>query len=185
MITLYRKLCPSCARELAREARQCDACGYVEPGASGDAEEEQERLYGEYLMARLKQATEVCERLRREIEVHPEDKSRNRRLVEARAELVAVERELRQHRGEQPALRPQRAKGDKTCPACSATLPIAVSRCACGHVFGLEVSPLRTCPHCTAVVAPHQERCTCGYPLGAGPQLPTLGGIAKNSSKVR
>lgn len=203
LASLYRKPCPSCARELARDAHRCAYCGYTEPG-TGDAEEDQERLYGEYLGARLRQAREAVERLRSEWIAHPDDAAHERRWHQAGAELRAAEREW--HAYEKARLPPtisaapvaaasapvaavdlptdvthavagpmadrQIAVGDKVCPACTATLPSEVGRCACGHVFGEKIT-MTTCPHCTAVVDRSQTRCGCGYPLSAGPMLPS------------
>ncbi len=191
--TLYRKACPSCARQYARDSRACPYCGYVDTLTS-ETEEDQERLYGEYLMARYKQCHDEVERLRRELALHPQDRARDRALALAVADWQGVKRELDAYRDgrdrviEEPPQRaagnkeypvrtaplpiaeepPQRAVGDKECPVCTATLPNTVSRCACGFVFGAEVIPAVTlCPHCTATVAPGAHRCGCGYILAA------------------
>jgi hypothetical protein len=175
--TLYRKPCPSCARQYARDSRACPFCGYVEVLAS-ETEEDQERLYGEYLAARYKQAHDEVERLRRAVTLHPEDRGRERALALALADEEVLGREWTAYRdGHHQAAHgepPQRAKADKECPVCTATLPKGVGRCACGYVFGAEVVATTTlCPHCTAPVAAGAERCGCGYPLGA--QTPVSG----------
>lgn len=179
--TLYRKPCPSCARQYARDSRACPFCGYAE--ASGrEMEEDQERLYGEYLMARCKQSHDEVDRLRRELQLHPGDQARRRSLALAEAEKAALARDLdvyvggRHRSSEEP---PERAVGDKACPACAATVPHAVARCACGHVFGSAVVAALTCPHCTAPVLGGLERCGCGYPLGPLTQPSGIPGIRK------
>ena len=175
--TLYRKPCPSCARQYARDSRACPFCGYTEALAS-ETEEDQERLYGEYLAARYKQAHDEVERLRRAVTLHPEDRAQERALALALADEEVLGREWAAYRdGHHQAVRdepPQRATADKECPVCTATLPKDVGRCACGYVFGAEVAATATlCPHCTAPVAAGAERCGCGYPMAA--QAPVSG----------
>ncbi|MHB8253912.1 MAG: zinc ribbon domain-containing protein [Acidiferrobacter sp.] len=92
--TLYRKPCPSCARQYARDSRACPFCGYME-GMDGEAEEDQERLYGEYLVARCKQSRDETEHLRREVQRHPGDRNRERLWALAQAEDQALDRELK------------------------------------------------------------------------------------------
>ncbi len=167
--TLYRKPCPSCARQYARDSRACPFCGYVEALAS-ESEQDQERLYGEYLAARFKQAREEMERLRHATGLHPEDRGHARALALAVADLEALGRDLDAYRqGQHETARaepPRRATADKECPVCTATMPQSVGRCACGFVFGADVvATSNTCPHCTAPVAYGVERCTCGYRL--------------------
>lgn len=202
LASLYRKPCPSCARDLPRDARRCEYCGYTEPGV-GDGEEDQERLYGEYLSARLKQAREAAERLRCEWDQYPDDRGRERQWHAARTELQIAERQWRAYEEAQQPVSAQPvppppvavetvpvhaaaatvdiltehtdrriAAGDKVCPACQATMPSAIGRCACGHVFG-EAVATTVCPHCTAVVDRGAVRCACGYPLSVGPVLPS------------
>jgi len=166
--TLYRKPCPSCSRQYARDSQACPFCGYVEASGS-DAEEDQERLYGEYLVARCKQAREEADGLRKKLARHPEDRSPERALAFLQAEVASLENELKtfqtaHRRAEEKP--PERAKDGKTCPACLATLPQEIGRCACGHIFGTEVVSELICPHCTAPVSAGSERCGCGYPLG-------------------
>lgn len=173
--TLYRKPCPSCARQYARDSRACPFCGYVEALAS-ESEQDQERLYGEYLAARFKQAHEEVERLRRAAGLHPEDRVQARALALAVADMEALERDLGAYRQDKHetarAEPPRRATDDKECPVCTATMPQSVGRCACGYVFGAEVvTTSNTCPHCTAPVASGAERCTCGYPLAAASRV--------------
>jgi len=166
--TLYRKPCPSCARQYARDSRACPFCGYVE-GASGEAEGDQERLFGEYLIARCQQSHNEVERLRREVLLHPEDRNREHLLALAEAEDQAFEQDLKSYQEGQchhepepahlmvetaamPELTaepaplqhhrepepPRRAIADKECPVCTATVPREVERCACGYIFGAE-----------------------------------------------
>ncbi len=169
--TLYRKPCPSCARQYARDSRACPFCGYVE-ALTSETEQDQERLYGEYLAARFKQAQEEVEHLRRAAGLHPEDRAHARALALAAADLEALGRDFAAYRQNQHQTTrtepPRRATADKECPVCTATLPKTVGRCACGYVFGAEVvTTSSTCPHCTASVAAGAERCTCGYLLAA------------------
>lgn len=169
--TLYRKACPSCARQYARDSRACPFCGYVE-ALTSETEEDQERLYGEYLAARQKQAHNEVERLRRAVALHPEDRTRERALALALADEEALAAEWAAYRdGRHQAAHsepPQRAVADKECPVCTATLPKGVERCACGYVFGAGLVAATTlCPHCTAPVVAGAERCGCGYPLTA------------------
>ena len=169
--TLYRKACPSCARQYARDSRACPFCGYVEVLTS-ETEEDQERLYGEYLAARQKQAHNEVERLRRAVALHPEDRTRERALALALADEEALAAEWAAYRdGRHQAAHsepPQRAVADKECPVCTATLPKGVERCACGYVFGAGLVAATTlCPHCTAPVVAGADRCGCGYPLTA------------------
>ncbi|WP_297376204.1 hypothetical protein [Acidiferrobacter sp.] len=95
--TLYRKACPSCARQYARDSRACPFCGYVEVLTS-ETEEDQERLYGEYLAARQKQAHNEVERLRRAVALHPEDRTRERALALALADEEALAAEWAAYR---------------------------------------------------------------------------------------
>ncbi len=213
--TLYRKPCPSCARQYARDSRACPFCGYVET-MGGDQEEDQERLYGEYLIARHRQYQDEAKRLRREAERSPNDPGRTRVLAQVDAEIASLERELKvfqdkvrpeegaqaagpselspavhhkkvrpEVQTEEPEVRarevdpPERAVGDKVCPACTATVPHVIERCACGHVFGMEVMALSVCPHCTASVEAGAARCSCGYPLTAGASLSSIPGLSK------
>ncbi len=169
--TLYRKACPSCARQYARDSRACPFCGYVE-ALTSETEEDQERLYGEYLAARQKQAHNEVERLRRAVALHPEDRTRERALALALADEEALAAEWAAYRdGRHQAAHsepPQRAVADKECPVCTATLPKGVERCACGYVFGAGLVAATTlCPHCTAPVVAGADRCGCGYPLTA------------------
>ncbi|WP_298134848.1 hypothetical protein [Acidiferrobacter sp.] len=90
--TLYRKPCPSCARQYARDSRACPFCGYTEALAT-EAEEDQERLYGEYLAARRKQTHDEVERLRRAAALYPEDRTRERALALAISDEQALDRE--------------------------------------------------------------------------------------------
>ncbi len=248
--TLYRKLCPSCARQYARDSRACPFCGYAET-MSGDQEEDQERLYGEYLVARYRQYQDEAKRLRREAAQFPNEPSRTRVLAQVDAEIASLERDLKAYqdkvrleggarevepleriasvhhekvrpevralepevralepevralepevralepevralepevRAREPEVRvreiypPERAVGDKVCPACTATVPHVIERCACGHVFGTEVMVLSVCPHCTASVEVGAARCSCGYPLTVGASLSTIPGLSK------
>ncbi len=205
--TLYRKACPSCARHYARDSRACPFCGYVE-ALTSETEEDQERLYGEYLAARYKQAHDETERLRRAVALHPGDRTQSHALALALADKEALGRELAAYReGHHQAPRkesphvatadkeavahepaadrgghrkaahkepPLVATADKECPVCTATLPKAVERCACGYVFGAGVVAMTiTCPHCTAVLTAGAERCGCGYVLP--PSAPVSG----------
>lgn len=227
--TLYRRPCPSCARQYARDSRACPFCGYTE-GAGSEAEEDQERLYGEYLMARYKQSRDEAERLRRDALLHPEDRNRERSAALAEIETQALERDVALYQEGSPqtaigtvvntapvpdlghvvvetipktripeAVReqlarkgsggvgsrqtnqepPHRAAGDKSCPACTATVPKEVERCACGYAFGAEVSLLQACPHCTAPVESGALRCGCGYPLTVGARVAGIPGIGR------
>lgn len=236
--TLYRKPCPSCARQYARDSRACPFCGYAET-MGGDQEDDQERLYGEYLIARHRQYQDEAQRLRREAERSPNDPGRARVLAQVEAEIATLERDLKayqdkvraeegthlpdpsecdpmvyheniraevrtrelgsperdltvHHETVRPEVRtrapeveareidpPERAVGDKVCPACTATVPRVIERCVCGHVFGTEVTALSVCPHCTATVEAGAARCRCGYPLTVGASLSSIPGLSK------
>ena len=190
--TLYRKPCPSCARQYARDSRACPFCGYEETAGS-DQEEDQERLYGEYLIARYRQYQDKAKRLRGEAKRSPNDPSRARVLAQVDAEIAALERDLKAYhervrpeiRTREPEVRtreiepPERAVGDKVCPVCTATVPRVIGRCACGYVFGAEVTALSVCPHCTATVEAGVARCSCGYPLTLGASLSSIPGLSK------
>ncbi len=183
--TLYRKPCPSCARQYARDSRACPFCGYAETAGS-DHDEDQERLYGEYLVARHRQYQDELKRLQREAERSPVDPGRARVVAQVEAEIAGLERDLKAYQDKaRPDGRareiepPQRAVGDKVCPACMATVPRVIGRCACGHVFGAEVTAVSVCPHCTATVAAGAARCRCGYPLTAGASLSSIPALTK------
>ncbi|MDA8389605.1 MAG: hypothetical protein M0Z76_02555 [Gammaproteobacteria bacterium] len=96
--SLYRKPCPSCAHDLPRDAHQCEFCGYTEAGE----EDDQERLYVEYLTARLRQVqitiVEIVEESRQSVL----DPVRARELRDAKAEVQALEQELAAHQAQPP-----------------------------------------------------------------------------------
>lgn len=206
--TLYRKPCPSCGRQYARDSRACPFCGYAET-AVGDHDEDQDRLYGEYLVARHRQYQDELKRLRLEAQRAPHNPGPARVLAQVEAEILNLERDLKAYQdkvslsgrferseqfsdcvsgeGESEPLKsrtrqldpPERAVGDKVCPACKATVPHVIGRCACGHVFGAEVTALAVCPHCTATVEDGAARCRCGYPLTAGASLSSIPVLSK------
>ncbi|HUW98112.1 MAG TPA: hypothetical protein VMV40_04605 [Acidiferrobacter sp.] len=91
--TLYRRACPSCARQYARDSRACPFCGYVED-VSGESEADQDRLYGEYLIARCQQSQEKIERLRQRMLRQPGDRGQVRLLVVAETEDRVFRQEL-------------------------------------------------------------------------------------------
>ena len=183
--TLYRKACPSCARQYARDSRACPYCGYVDTLTS-ETEEDQERLYGEYLMARYKQCHDEVERLRRELALHPQDRARDRALALAVADWQGVKRELDAYRDgrdrviEEP---PQRAAGNKEYPVRTAPLPIAEEppqRAVGDKPYPVRTAPLpvveeppqravgdKECPVCTATLPNTVSRCACGFVFGA------------------
>ncbi len=183
--TLYRKACPSCARQYARDSRACPFCGYVE-ALTSETEEDQERLYGEYLAARQKQAHNEVERLRRAVALHPEDRTRERALALALADEEALAAEWAAYRDgrhqaahSEPEPPPQivAAHSEPEPPpqvvaAHSEPEPRATHKGG-RHQAAHSEPPQRAvadkeCPVCTATLPKGVERCACGYVFGAG-----------------
>lgn len=134
--SIYRKACPCCAHELAQYADHCSACGYTDP-TSNETEEAQERLYVEYVEARLRQAKEALEKIQRA----PVQSSHSVTLAQAKEDVVTLWRELMSLRAQEQSAAPRVAQGDKACPACRHTMPQDIGHCACGYVFGGALSP--------------------------------------------
>ncbi|MHB1566643.1 MAG: hypothetical protein ACYCXG_08005 [Acidiferrobacter sp.] len=175
LASLYRKPCPSCARDLARDAHRCAYCGYAEPGA-GDAEEDQERLYGEYLSARLRQARDAVERLQREQVMHPDDHAHERRWHQAGTELRAAEREWHAYEEARlpattPAISvpPVAAPVTPPAPVAARDLRTAVTRAVDGQIGDRQVAiGDKVCPACTATLPSEVGHCACGHVFGGG-----------------
>ncbi len=100
--SLYRKPCPSCAHDLPRDAHQCEFCGYTE----ATEEEDQERLYVEYLSARLRQVQVTIVELVEESRQSVLDPARAHQLREAKTEAQTLELELAAYRERSPAVPP-------------------------------------------------------------------------------
>ena len=174
--TLYRKACPSCARQYARDSRACPFCGYVEVLTS-ETEEDQERLYGEYLAARQKQAHNEVERLRRAVALHPEDRTRERALALALADEEALAAEWAAYRdGRHQAAHSEPEPPPQIVAAHSEPEPRphrATPHKGGRHQAAHSEPPQRAvadkeCPVCTATLPKGVERCACGYVFGAG-----------------
>ena len=174
--TLYRKACPSCARQYARDSRACPFCGYVE-ALTSETEEDQERLYGEYLAARQKQAHNEVERLRRAVALHPEDRTRERALALALADEEALAVEWAAYRdGRHQAAHSEPEPPPQIVAAHSEPEPRphrATPHKGGRHQAAHSEPPQRAvadkeCPVCTATLPEGVERCACGYVFGAG-----------------
>ncbi len=174
--TLYRKACPSCARQYARDSRACPFCGYVE-ALTSETEEDQERLYGEYLAARQKQAHNEVERLRRAVALHPEDRTRERALALALADEEALAAEWAAYRdGRHQAAHSEPEPPPQIVAAHSEPEPRphrATPHKGGRHQAAHSEPPQRAvadkeCPVCTATLPEGVERCACGYVFGAG-----------------
>ncbi len=176
--TLYRKACPSCARQYARDAHACPFCGYRE-GSGLEAQEDQDRLYEEYLRARIEQAE--AELAASERQAHASD---TRSQVMARAELDVLRRELTRY--EMPASEAPASEAHAPAAARAATETGTPKETRARPDTGGQRQETRapkaperaagdkTCPVCSATVPKTIARCACGHVFGQAPVTPAV-----------
>jgi ATPase subunit of ABC transporter with duplicated ATPase domains len=109
-LSIFEKLCPSCASRISASAETCD-CGHVFESANGSGKSSQEtalrdeELYENYLAARADQANEAARAAHEAYHTQPDDADRAAAAELAREVAASIASDLAQQRAKVAALR--------------------------------------------------------------------------------
>jgi len=170
-VTIYntfQKSCPECAANNPKDAAHCK-CGYsFEPAQTQDAllrALEDEKVYEDYLAARLKQASQalieagtihkadlknpdkaakVAKALEAAEVIRKELAAQSAKITELTKSLPTEAGRARLAKEAERAVQKASARRVKTCPRCKIAVPGDVTRCKCGHIFREEQLGMRS-----------------------------------------
>lgn len=190
-MSLFHKDCPQCAARNSVDAIHC-SCGYCFEVLARGGEEtaaEEEKLYREYLAARVVQATKTLDAARAGAVADPQNRIKvaemlraQQNFAAARAELatltsatraapsapprpVATQSTARSLTRSIPPVPPARpANPAARTPAAKPTSAFQSAQTTkAAKVVRATPAGARQCPHCTASVSADVARCHCGY----------------------
>ncbi len=161
---VFLKRCPLCGTNLSKDVLRCQ-CGYVfesnhtQAGLSQTLEDE--KLYEDYLTARLKQASQALVEADALHKADPKEPNKAAKVTKALQETEALRKELTAQNAKVAAL-------SKTIQAEQAAKAIDAGRIrlvkeAERAVQKASAAKIKTCPRCRAAAPGDVTRCKCGY----------------------
>lgn len=127
-LSIFEKLCPSCASRISASAETCD-CGHVFESADGSGKSTQEaalrdeELYENYLAARADQANEAARAAHEAYHADPTDANRAAAAELAKEVAASIASDLAQQRAKVAALRKALPPAPKPVVAAPKPLP--------------------------------------------------------------
>ncbi len=162
MYNTFQKYCPHCTASNPRDAIRCK-CGHsFEPVQRETRTQEalvDEKVYEDYLAARLKQASQTLIEAEAIHKADVKDPGKAAKVAKALEAAAAIRKELnaqsakiaeltkslqteagraRLAKEAESAVQKASARRVKTCPRCKIATPADITRCKCGHVFREE-----------------------------------------------
>ena len=173
---IYQKTCPECAATVPTDAERCE-CGYLFEPVHADATrstEEQaaqdEKLFEDYLVARVEQAVKVMQVAQVELAKSPGDFDKAmevmRKLQKVRATRAAREAQAVKTAEARKALEEAapRAKAHETNAVQSSKPSEEFKARQAAKAMGVkQVKEIEECPACHTAFPAGVTRCACGY----------------------